>query len=394
VFISNIHPKLGAILIRGGVENYRFDFSNENDAQTQFDFYLDFPARGENVFISVEYIGNEGCFSVQNRFVSPPSCSENICDVLTDLGALVAGNQASLGWLSVPNGTTYEYQYRVENSKEWHGQWVDKTEVTICDLELDKKYEYRIRSLCKNQEKSTYIYGGFSTENHENPCPNELANSGTCTIQNIEVLKIRKCHDRGTVRADDDFFIADILVIFTNPPPSGVLKISGNANETIAVGVLAYLHIYRFSDIKLSENNSLIDLTATFSGVTNCSYSIQYPIPANPCWSGKISNNKEGNSVGASKVKTKSKAANIALKLGANPVQNRLDVSYKLPPQPANGQLLLYDLFGKPFIQRQLKQKEGNVQLDIQDLRNGVYYLTLQHGGRNITQKVVKQDLE
>ena len=94
-------------------QNYRFDFDNKNDFQTKFDFNLDFRATGQRVFLSVEYIGNEGCFYYQNKFKSPDSCSEDVCDVPTDLGLIpLWGNQATLNWTSVPNGTTYQYHYR------------------------------------------------------------------------------------------------------------------------------------------------------------------------------------------------------------------------------------------------------------------------------------------
>ena len=53
-------------------------------------------------------------------------------------------------------------------------------------------------------------------------------------------------------------------------------------------GQLQYLNIYRFSKIKLTENNAHIDLTATFSGNSDCNYSISYPLPTNPCWAGRI----------------------------------------------------------------------------------------------------------
>ena len=121
------------------------------------------------------------------------------------------------------------------NTQEWYGQWTDQTEVTICDLKLDHTYEYRIRALCDNQEKSAYTYGQFTTETTENPCSNNLIEEETCNIQNIEILKFRKCHDRGTVRPDDDYFIAVVMVAFSNPPGVGQLTLTGNANESISV---------------------------------------------------------------------------------------------------------------------------------------------------------------
>ena len=207
----------------------------------------------------------------------------------------------------------------------------------------------------------------------------------------IIFLKFRKCHDRGTVRPDDDYFIADVMVAFSNPPGTGQLTLGGNADEEISVGQLQYLNIYRFSKIKLTENNGFIDLTASFSGNSDCTYSISYPLPTNPCWAERITNN---NFPLLSDDLTISQETSepVQFTLGPNPVSNQLNISYQIKRRSKNMSIRIYNIYGLQHIYQPLENTIGSIQLDVSELKNGLYYVVLYNGALRITKKVMKED--
>lgn len=340
----------------------------------------------------MEYIGDEGCFYAQNKFRGPAPCSAGVCDIPTDLGAEIAGNQATLNWTTVPNGTTYEYQYRAANTTDWDKQWTDQTTVTICDLAVNQRYEYRLRSFCENEEKSAYTAGLFTTGDTTTTCSVMNTTDAACSIETIEILKFRECHDRGTINPADDYFIADVLVAFSNPPGVGTLTLSGNAEETISVGQLQYLNIYRFSRIKLTERDGAIELTAAFSGNTDCQQTISYPIPANPCWSQSYGIGLVEHQEGLEESKG---GKDNFLKIGPNPAQNELVINYDFPTHlSGNYDLSIYNIYGQAEITKVLDKASQQTQIDISTLKNGVHYLVLNRGGLRISKKIVKEDMK
>lgn len=373
-------PKLGAIRFRGATE-HRFDFSNDNETQTAFSFDLTFPANGQKVDFTVEYIGNETCFyRLRDGGTAPSSYSGLVCDIPHNVVANVSGNQAQITWDYVADWMAYEYRYRPIGTTQWIYQWTDQNEVTICDLMENQEYEYGVRSYCGDDRQSDFASSVFTAGEGETAC---LASTGNdhCVIQNLEIVNIQKCYDRGTAYPLDDYFYADVMVYFQNPPMTGVLSIAGNTAIELNAAELVGQTNYRFRRLKIMENGGRIDLTATFSAEEECTYNINYLIPDNPC-----SLDSRGRS--RTSLAIDSEFLINELTVSPNPAHDVLRVSL---PNLKGGQLMLFDILGKQVWTEKLSEDTEKIDLTIAHFENGMYQLIVQQEETIFGQKFIKQ---
>ena len=97
---------------------------------------------------------------------------------------------------------------------------------------------------------------------------------GTCSISSVAIQNASACNDNGTNDPTDDFFTANVVVNFANPPATGNLQIEPGGDaisaHSIAVG-------------------SLVGTSHTFVGVkfkadgTQTVVEVEFTIPANQC---------------------------------------------------------------------------------------------------------------
>ena len=97
---------------------------------------------------------------------------------------------------------------------------------------------------------------------------------GTCSITSVAIQNASTCNDNGTIDPSDDFFTANVVVNFTNPPATGNLQIEPGGDaisaHSIAVG-------------------SLVGTSHTFVGVkfkadgTQTVVEVEFTVPANQC---------------------------------------------------------------------------------------------------------------
>jgi hypothetical protein len=92
-----------------------------------------------------------------------------------------------------------------------------------------------------------------------------------CNVTNIALANASGCNDNGTDDvAFDDFFTADIVVSFVDPPTSGTLELTGSGiNESVAVSALG-TNAYTFTNVQLPATGFSTIITATFSDNTAC----------------------------------------------------------------------------------------------------------------------------
>lgn len=377
-------PKLGAIRFKGAT-NHRFNFSNENDDQTEFNFNLTFSADGKKVDFTVEYIGNESCNYRFQQATNLPPCSDLVCDVPHNLSSKITANQVFINWDYVADWMSYEYRYRRQGTTEWTYQWTDQNEVTICNLVEEQTYEYGIRAYCGNERKSDYALGQFTASLGKTPCLASEASSD-CTIQNLEIVDIYKCYDRGTVYPLDDYFLADVVVYFQNPPTSGTFSIVGNTTVDISTSELQNKMSYRFKRLKIMENGGEIDLTATFSTNNECQFNINYPIPPNPCYLGSRSRSSKMDGFAT----TNDWPMNNQFSISPNPAIEELTINHTFTQSTKSIQLSIFNLQGQVVFQQTLAKDQPQVRVDIGSLTKGMYYLQLDNGLNHYMEKFLK----
>ncbi len=86
------------------------------------------------------------------------------------------------------------------------------------------------------------------------------------------------------------------------------------------------------------------------------------------------------------------RSINKQLKIGPNPVLNQLSVVFKFPFPKQQTQLEVYDCLGRRVIHQQLEPNAQYIQLDVSDLKNGIYYLNMANGRERMMRKFVKLD--
>lgn len=202
----------------------------------------------------------------------------------------------------------------------------------------------------------------------------------SCVIQDISVLHIRDCHDRGTIYQSDDYFYADVVVTFDHAPSSGSLEINGNVDLSISASKLSGLNKYTFSKVKISEKRNQIYLKAYFSNERTCSEVFNVNVSNNPCWDGRFEEKSNGRN---------SELANSnPLHIYPNPVKDLFRVEM---PLTEKGEVVIYDLLGKVVLQRTITSPTSQLDLNISNLRDGLYHLVILDGGRIRSQQFVKQ---
>ena len=114
-----------------------------------------------------------------------------------------------------------------------------------------------------------------ATFSDQTPCTFTNANAGTapaacppmCSISNITTANISAC----SYAAPNSTFTADVTVTFANPPATGNLVLSGDGSATVAVGSLMGT-THTFTSVSMTADGGAINLTATFSDQTPCTF--------------------------------------------------------------------------------------------------------------------------
>jgi hypothetical protein len=382
-------PELGALVLRGATDAY-YHFQNGNTVNFITLNALTFKADGKPIELIAEFKGNEDCHFKYKGAKAELSCSQNVCDKPADIAVSVKANRATFSWKKGANAASYEYKYRPIGAKKWTAQWTDQNLCEICDLKKGTQYEYAIRSLCENNYSSPYETGIFETENYKEACVPTTA-TDACIITDARVINIRKCHDKGTIFQSDDFFYADILVYYQNPPRSGNLNITGNVDLSVPIASLGSQLVHHIEKVKIFENKGKLALDVAFSEQPNCTFSTIFKIPRNPCYDGSLKpfDYNRGRATSSNEVNKD----NGRIIIAPNPVKDVLMVKYQFKHPKAKTQIQIYNFIGQKELHQEVEGGAGQLTLGIQDLENGIYYLNINNGGVSITKKFIKESL-
>jgi Secretion system C-terminal sorting domain len=122
------------------------------------------------------------------------------------------------------------------------------------------------------------------------PAVNSCSNGGgACAITNLELVNPEPCDDNGTPNdPTDDFYVADLLVYFENPPATGFLLVSGpdlytgDFQVTIA-NVLSIGSPYPFSNKKFRADGEPTSFLVEFTDAAGCVASLSTSTGVGPC---------------------------------------------------------------------------------------------------------------
>ena len=94
-----------------------------------------------------------------------------------------------------------------------------------------------------------------------------------CSISDISISNISSCNDNGTpLNATDDYFTADVSILYADKPSLGTLNLSGDIVSGVssaAVGAIGSSS-HTFTGLQFAADNTAISITASFSDDSAC----------------------------------------------------------------------------------------------------------------------------
>ncbi len=104
-----------------------------------------------------------------------------------------------------------------------------------------------------------------------------FSSPATCSITNIAFDNIGECNDNGTANVFDDYFTADVLVEFIDPPTTGQLRIelgedamTGGGPLSVEVFDILDPGMYVFEGVRLKADGTLSEVPVSFSALPGC----------------------------------------------------------------------------------------------------------------------------
>tara|TARA_R110002072_G_scaffold14272_2_gene59359 strand:- start:56557 stop:58890 length:2334 start_codon:yes stop_codon:yes gene_type:complete len=193
----------------------------------------------------------------------------------------------------------------------------------------------------------------------------------SCTVTNITTANISPCDNNGTpTDPTDDNFSVDVIVTFANAPTTGTLDLTGDGTASIPVSGLTSPHT--FTGIIMSADGGPINLTATFSDETSCTFTNTNAGTA-PTSCGTLGVND-------------TQLSNL-FTLSPNPASTRISITLN-QADLSNSRITMYNLLGQKL--RDITMKNvSDITVDIENLSSGLYYIKLEDNGISETQKLL-----
>lgn len=104
----------------------------------------------------------------------------------------------------------------------------------------------------------------------------------SCMITSVAIIEATGCDDNGTLDPSDDYYLADIEVLFAGAPASGMLTLSGSINASVDVVDLG-AGSYVFSTMEIPANGQALTVLASFTEDAACSLSQDLGTAEMPC---------------------------------------------------------------------------------------------------------------
>lgn len=100
-----------------------------------------------------------------------------------------------------------------------------------------------------------------------------VGGGGSCSITDIAITNPGTCNDNGTpADSNDDYYLADIEVTYSNPPASGSIDLTGAGVVGGNISDIVGASVQTISGVQLKADGNDVEITATFSADPTCNY--------------------------------------------------------------------------------------------------------------------------
>jgi Pregnancy-associated plasma protein-A/Secretion system C-terminal sorting domain/Fibronectin type III domain len=291
---------------------------------------------------------------------------------------------AIINWSAVGGASNYTLDYRVSGATNWTTLTVTGISQTLTGLTTNTTYEYRLKTNCASSSSVYIATATFATTATICIDPYDLTNSNNNTLATATPATVNT-----TIQAlissstDNDYFS------FSNSTTQPNIKVS---LTNIPLGKDYDLRFYNSAgtNIKSSLNSGVTAEKILYNAAPVGTYKVRiYPYSggsATACYTLTIN---IGNTTFVREIDG-SDTPFEEVKITPNPVAEVLNIEWHAEAD-APAIIRLFDLTGREMkrIEKHMSKEITTNQMDVRNVQNGMYILTLQQGETLQTKKVV-----
>jgi hypothetical protein len=289
---------------------------------------------------------------------------------------------ATISWTAASGATGYSLDYRVSGATAWTTVTVTGTSQVLTSLTASTTYEYRVNTTCAVSSSGYTATGTFTTTAPTTTCSDPYETNNTLATASAAAVNtpIQALISSST---DNDYFS------FSNSATQPNIRVT---LTNIPTGKDYDLRLYNSAgtNVKSSLNTGVTSEKILYNAAPVGAYKVRvYPYTGSSttaCYTLIIN---VGSTTFTREI-GESETPFEEVKVTPNPVADVLNIEWHAEAE-APATIRLFDLTGREMnrMVRQMSKENANVQMDVRNIQNGMYIITLQQGETLQTKKVV-----
>ncbi len=296
-------------------------------------------------------------------------------------GSLTATG-ATIGWTAASGASNYSLDYRISGATTWTTLTVTGVSQALTGLTASTSYEYRVKTNCSTSASGYTTIATFATSGTTTTCSdpyesnNTLATASAAAVNTPIQALISSSTDNDYFSFSNSASQPNIRVTLTNIPTGKDYDLrlynsaGTNVKSSLSSGVTAEKILYNAAPVGTYK----VRVYPYLGSSTTACYTLTINI-GNTTFTREI----DGSDTPFEEVK-----------ITPNPVADVLNIEWHAEAD-APATIRLFDLTGREMkrIEKQMSKEITTVQMDVRNVQNGMYIVTLQQGETLQTKKVV-----
>lgn len=292
----------------------------------------------------------------------------------------ITQNSATVSWSSVSGSTGYSFEYKPSTSSTWTAVSTTSTSYNLSNLTAGSTYDVRVKNNCSSTLSSSYTTGQFSTTVSTSSCAQAYESNNTvATAYPITALNTDY---NAAIQTSGD---VDWYKVTFSSAGRMTIKLANLTHDV---------------DLRLYSSNGTTLLKSSANGGSTAE-KIQYTVSAgtyyikvypysgynaNSCYNLRVESGYTMS--GGEDFSANDNLINDAVKLYPNPATDI--VTLDLPEKLAKGASVnIYDMSGS--LKMNVKVSRESQQINISQLKQGVYLLKVENTDEPIVMKLIKK---
>jgi hypothetical protein len=294
----------------------------------------------------------------------------------------ITSSGATIGWTAASGASNYSLDYRISGATTWTTLTVTGVSQALTGLTASTTYEYRIKTNCSASASGYTTTATFVTTAVSTTCSdpyesnNTLATATAATVNTSIQALISSSTDNDYFSFSNSASQANIKVTLTNIPTGKDYDLrlynsaGTNVKSSLSSGVTAEKILYNAAPVGTYK----VRVYPYSGSSTTACYTLTINIGSTT-----FTREIDGSDTPFEEVK-----------ITPNPVADVLNIEWHAEAD-APATIRLFDLTGREMkrIEKQMSKEITTVQMDVRNVQNGMYIVTLQQGETLQTKKVV-----